>query len=503
MGKKHIPIIIGAAQFTQRKGTPQPLDSLSLMVKTGQDALKNTLTERIIDFIDAVYMVNISSWSYEDAPGELSKRLNLQPKEKIYLLDGGQSPQMLVNRATKAIASGKHRCILITGGEAAYSINKQFKGVRPKHWPGKKPPKYIYGENWDLNEIDRKYGLFFPSLSYAIFETALRASSGRSVEEHNKYIGQLMERFSRVASKNPLSWSQKYLTAEEITTPSPKNRRVVYPYTKRMCANNFVDQAGTIIITSEDVAKSLKIDKKQWVYIMGGVDLKNILQIYRRPRLDNSPAIKEGSRIALEQSGLQLSEIDKFDLYSCFPSIVEIFIKELGIKEGDPRDLTVTGGLPYFGSPLSNYSLHAIINTVELIRADPLLKIMVIANGGYNTKQSIGIYGSKPSKKDWGVRDDSKIQESILAQTLPEPIEQANGTLTIEGYSIIYDRTGQPKRGVLVGTHVNGHRAVAIVTDSNLIVMLESRDVVGRTCLSRYNPEIDRNVVVSIDLEID
>jgi acetyl-CoA C-acetyltransferase len=270
-----------------------------------------------------------------------------------------------------------------------------------------------------------------------------------------------------------------------------------------MCANNFVDQAGTIIITSEDVAKSLNIDKKQWVYIMGGVDLKNIPQIYRRPRLDSSPAINEGSRIALKQAGLQLSDIDKFDLYSCFPSIVEIFIKELGIKEGDPRDLTVTGGLPYFGSPLSNYSLHAIINTVELIHADPSLKIMVIANGGYNTKQSIGIYGSKPPKEDWGVRDDSKIQESILAQTLPEPIEQANGTLTIEGYSIIYSRSGQPKRGVLVGTHVNGHRAVAIVTDFNLIVMLESRDVVGRTCLSRYNPEIERNVVVSIDLEID
>ncbi len=499
MGKKYNPIIIGAAQFTQRKGTPQPLDSLSLMVKTGQDALKNTHTQRIIDFIDAVYMVNISSWSYEDAPGELSKRLNLQPKEKIYLKDGGQSPQMLVNKAAKAIASGKHRCILITGGEAAYSINKQFKGKHPKHWPGKKPPKYIYGENWDLNKIDRKYWLFFPSLSYAIFETALRASSGRSVEEHNKYIGQLMERFSRVASKNPLSWSQKYLTAEEITNPSPKNRRVVYPYTKRMCANNFVDQAGTIIITSEDLAKSLKIDKKQWVYIMGGVDLKNIHQIYRRPRLDNSPAIREGAQLVLEHAGLELSDIDKFDLYSCFPSIVEIFIKELGIKEDDPRDLTVTGGLPYFGSPLSNYSLHAIINTVELIRSNPLLKIMVIANGGYNTKQSIGIYGTEPPNEEWGVRDDSKLQESILVKILPEPVEQANGTLTINGYSIVYDRSGQPKRGVLIGSDLNARRAVAVVTDPNLISILETQEAVGRICLSQYNPEIGKNVVVSIE----
>src|SRR5665648_327170 len=141
MGEKHIPILVGAAQFTQRKGTSQPLDSLSLMVKTGQNAIENTQTKKIIDFIDAIYMVNISSWSYEDAPGELSKKLNITPKEKIYLSDGGHSPQMLVNRAAKAIASGEHRCVLITGGEAAYSINKLFKGKRPKHWPKNSPPK--------------------------------------------------------------------------------------------------------------------------------------------------------------------------------------------------------------------------------------------------------------------------------------------------------------------------------------------------------------------------
>ena len=500
MGKKHIPIIIGAAQFTQRKGTPQPLDSLSLMVKTSQDTIENTQTKKITDFIDAIYMVNISSWSYEDAPGELSKKLYITPKEKIYLPDGGHSPQMLVNRAAKAIASGKHRCILITGGEAAYSINKIFNGKRPKHWPENKLPKYINGEKWDIPEIDKKYGLYFPSLTYAIFETALRASSGRSIEEHRKHMGELLERFSKVAAKNPFSWTQKLFSADEIITPSPENRRVVYPYTKRMCANNFVDQAGTIIITSEEIAKLLNIDRKLWVYIMGGVDLKNINEIYRRPRLDSSPAVREGSRIALEQAGLELNDIDKFDLYSCFPSIVEIIIKELGIKQDDPRELTVTGGLPYFGTPLSNYSLHAIINTVELIRTDSSLKVMVIANGGYNTKQSIGIYGTKPPTKEWGVRDDSKIQKSILKKSLPEIVEKVDGKLTVEGYSIIYDRTGQPKRGVLVGSLENGDRALAIITtESDMLLTLENQELVGKNFVIKYDANIDRNIAISME----
>ena len=502
MNKKINPIIVGAAQFTQRKGTPQPLDSLSLMVKTGQDAIKNTQANNIVDFIDAIYMVNISSWSYEDAPGELGEKLNITPKEKVYSSDGGQSPQMLINRAAKAISSGERRCILITGGEAAYSINKTFKGKRPQYWPEKKPPKYMNGEHFvkSLPKNVIKYGILFPSIPYAIFETALRASSGRTIEEHKKYMGTLLERFSIIASKNLFSWTQKHFSAEEIITPSPENRLVAYPYTKRMCANNFVDQAGTIIITSEEIAELLSIDKEHWVYLMGGAELKNINEIYRRPRLDDSPATRESACLALEQAGLTLNDIGKFDLYSCFPSIVEIFMNELGIKDDDPRDLTLTGGLPFFGTPLSNYSLHAVINTVESIRTNPSLKVMVIANGGYNTKQSIGIYGTKPPKIQWGVRDDSKIQESILKKTLPEPIEKANGQLIVEGYSIIYNRSGQPKRGILIGTLKNGSRALAIVQDgSNILLKLETQEIVGRTVMIQYDSTIDRNVVISME----
>jgi acetyl-CoA C-acetyltransferase len=500
MSKKNSPVIIGAAQFTQRKGTPQPLDSLSLMVKTSQDAIKNTKAYNIIDFIDAIYMVNISSWTYEDAPGELGDTLNISPKEKFYSVGGGQTPQMLVNRAAKAISSGEHRCVLITGGEAAYSINKTFKGKRPQHWPKKQTPKYINGENFYLPKIVLKYGMYFPSIPYAIFETALRSSAGRDIEEHRKYMGTLLERFSKVASENPFSWTQQHFTAEEITTPSTDNRRVVYPYTKRMCANNNVDQAGTIIITNEEIAESLSIDKEHWVYIMGGSELKNINEIYRRPHLDDSPATRESSGLALEQAGLNLSDIDKFDLYSCFPSIVEIFMKELDITDDDPRDLTLTGGLPFFGTPLSNYSLHAIINTVDSIRADPSLKVMVIANGGYNTKQSIGIYGSKPPKIPWGARDDSKIQESILEKELPEPIEKASGQLRVEGYSIIYNRSGEPKRGIIIGTLKNKGRALAIVQEgSEILSYLETQEGIGKIVTIQYDSTVDRNIVTSME----
>ena len=60
-----------------------------------------------------------------------------------------------------------------------------------------------------------------------------------------------------------------------------------------------------------------------------------------------------------------IDDIDFFDLYSCFPSVVQITRDMLGIAEADPRELTVTGGLPYFGGPGNNYSMHAIASMME------------------------------------------------------------------------------------------------------------------------------------------
>jgi acetyl-CoA C-acetyltransferase len=498
MEKKNNPVIIGAAQYTQHKKTPHPLDPLSLMVKTSQDAIENTQNKNIVDLIDAIYMLNIISWGYEDAPGELGRQLNIKPKEKVILPDPmGQSPQMLVNQAAKAISDGKHRCVLITGGEALYAISKTFKNEPPPYWPKRKDPKYK--SEVKMPEFDIKYRLYWASLSYAIFETAIRASSGHTIEEHRKYMGELFERFSRVASESPFSWTQKFYNAEEITTPTPENRRVVYPYTKRMCANNLVDQAGSIIITSEETAELLGINNKNWVYIMGGADFRNINEIYRRPRLDESPAIREGSHLALEQAGLTLNDIDKFDLYSCFPSIVEITMNEIGINEEDPRDLTITGGLPFYGAPLSSYSLLAIINTFDAIRTDPSLKVMVVANGGFNTKQSIGVYGSQPPKIPWGTRNDSEIQNSILEKELPEPVEKANGKIKIDGYSIVYERTGEAKRGVVVGTLENGIRSIAIVLEPELLSTFETQELVGKFCTVSYDSNSDRNIITSVE----
>jgi acetyl-CoA C-acetyltransferase len=489
MTKNNWPIIIGSAQFTQHKNTLNSLDPLSLMIKVCNIAFNEIGNLTLKKYIDTIYMVNINSWSYEDAPAELSKALGLNPTMKVYLPDGGDSPQMLVNRAAKAVFSGESQAVLITGAEAAYSVYRAKKNNFSLNWPERKKPKYMESNLWHgTNEFENKYGMIIPSYSYAIFETAIRAVSGRNLEQHKIYLGKLFEKFSEISSKNPYAWDHNSYTAEEIALPSAKNRYINHPYTKRMCANMFVDQSAALIITSEELAEKIKVDGKLWIYLMGGADLKNIFNISQRPNLYDSPAAREGSKKALEQAGLNLQDIAVFDIYSCFPAIVEIIKKEIGLTDQDSRKLTITGGLPYFGGPWSNYSMHAICTAVNLIRENSSMKIMVVANGGYNTKQSFGIYGTELPKIPWNKRDDSEIQESILKKILPEAIEQANGQLTIEAYTIPYNRDGMPKKGIFIGHLSNGRRTFAIISaQSELLLKLERKECVGLTFPVQYD----------------
>jgi len=449
MYQKNIPVIVGAAQVTQQKNVAEPLDPLNLIAEACRNAFSNTGSEGLLDIIDTIYMSTIASWIYEDAPSKLSNLLGFKPAQKYIAPISGNTPQLLVNKAAKAISLGQSKAILITGGEASYSRYRASKGKITLDWP--RLPRSVRSKARNavdsyLSQFENHYKFTNPPYIYALIETALRAASGRDLKEHLDHIGKRYERFSIIASENPYAWEKNPLSSEEIITPSLKNRIICHPYTKRMVSNLYVDQAAALVMTTDDIARKLGIDREFWVYPMGGVDLKNIFYLSQRPMLYDSPAIKEGSRLILDQAGLKLEQIDAFDLYSCFPCMVEIARQEIGIPEDDPRDLTITGGLSFFGGPYTSYAMHPIVTAVNLIQKKPSMKIMILANGGYNTAESFGIYGNEPPAKSYEESEYNDIQRIIEANSMPEPIKQANGNLTIEAYTIIYDRKGVPER---------------------------------------------------------
>jgi acetyl-CoA C-acetyltransferase len=497
--KSRTPVIIGAAQYTQRRDIAAPLDPLGLIIKSGRNALRDTGSAlKLPEIIDAVYVVSIWGWSYKDAPARLSASLGLKPSYKLYSNTGGNVPQYLVNKAARAIARGESRAVLITGGESEYSLRRAKRQGLALNWPEKETPEYFEGEKiYYMNEIERHYGIVLPVDAYALIETALRHASGWDHGEHFSRMGKLLERYSRISSNNPYSWTDEYFTADEISSVTAENRYLIYPFVKRFVSGISVDQSAAVIITNEEVADRLGIPAEHRVYPMGGADIENIFYLTQRPKFYDSPPLKAAATLSLEQAGLSLDDIRAFDIYSCFPCMIEIARREIGIPDNDTRDITVTGGLPFFGGPFNSYSLHAVVSAAQLIRDNPEWKIMVQANGGINAKQSIGIYGSKPSTIQWTDRDDSAVKNSILENQMPEPVIKAEGKFTVEGYAISFDRQGKPEKCVAAGRLETGARAIGfIIADNNIFNNFEKFDLVGMTGDVSFDAEKGYNFII-------
>jgi acetyl-CoA C-acetyltransferase len=169
-------------------------------------------------------------------------------------------------------------------------------------------------------------------------------------------------------------------------------------------------------------------------------------------RLDyySSPAIRLNARRALAMAGKTVNDINLFDFYSCFPSAVEIACRELGIAVNDARGLTLTGGLPFFGGPGNNYSMHAIATLVSKLRAQPTAFGLITANGGYLSKHATGIYSATQVLGEWKREDPARCQAEVDAMPSPQFTETPTGEARVETYTVVHER-GVPVRGIVIG----------------------------------------------------
>lgn len=380
MKNQYTPVIVGISQYTQPKDTDSPMDPLGLMARTSSDAFQDSGSAALLQQCDTIRVINIVSYPYADVCKNLGQLLGISPGRFYYGGIGGNSPQLFVNQTAADIAAGKSSVTLIAGSEAAAAVRQSRKLQTDLNWPAQGVPQQIDTDKREgFSGLESKYDFFIPAFAYAMIENALRHGKQLDISYHQLAMGRLFERFAHTASQNPHAWVRNAYTADEITLPGPDNRMVCFPYTMRMIANFFVDQSAALVMTSEEKADEMGIDPCRRIYPMGGAGLNNIWNLSQRPDLTDAPALREAVWLALDQAGIETDDIDFFDLYSCFPSAVEIACRELGISEDDPRDLTVTGGLPYFGGPGNNYSLHAIAEVVERIRSNPGQKALVTA----------------------------------------------------------------------------------------------------------------------------
>jgi acetyl-CoA C-acetyltransferase len=306
-------------------------------------------------------------------------------------------------------------------------------------------------------------------------------------------MGRLFHRLARVARDNPLATRREGYSAERLSTISDDNRWICFPYPRLMNANAIVDQAAALLITSVGRARAWGIPQDRWVFLHGCADGTDTWVVSERTHLDASPAIRGCARTALDMAGKMLGDVAAFDLYSCFPSAVEVAMKEIGLTDDDPRPISVTGGLPFFGGPGNNYVTHAIAEMMNVVRGKPGSFGMVTANGMYLTKHSTGLYSTEPVNGPWRREDPKKLQAELDAAPKERVNTTPNGAGTIETYCVAFGKDA-PEKGYVIGRlDGSGERFVAAApAEPAVLAALLTQEQLGRRV--RVSQKDGRNV---------
>ncbi len=505
------PVLIGAGQFTYRgtpENSPSPLELLKVAAEKA--ALDAGLKGSVLAELDALAVVAFSIDApgglsklplprLKDPPASLARAVSARPGWSVYTETGGNSPQHAVNVVCERIARGEADLALVTGAEFLGSLMKRMKsGLGFEGWGDdiQSTPERIGDARPGVTKQEAAHGLGYPVNTYPLFENALRARDGRSIEDHQKQLGAFFAPFTQVAAANPYAWFPIERAAEELITVTDRNRMVGFPYPKYLNAIMEVDQSAAVLIASVGKARALGVPEDRWVFLHGCADAADLWYPLERQDYHSSPAMRLTGERALEMAGIGVEDLDLIDLYSCFPSAVRIGAEEIGLALDDPRGLTVTGGLPYFGGPGNNYSLHAIAEMVTRLRERPGAYGLSTANGWFLTKQSVGVYSTRPIEGKWERQAPSMIQARIDALPHPEIVEKPEGRATIETYTIVHGREGV-RMGIVIGRDQQGRRFIAQTPDDPAVLRdLESREGVGRIGSVGPHPDGVRNLFI-------
>jgi acetyl-CoA C-acetyltransferase len=311
---------------------------------------------------------------------------------------------------------------------------------------------------------------------YPMFETAIRAANGTSPDDHLDAIAALWSRFSHVAAGNPYAWIQHAMSPDEVAAVTPQNRMIGAPYRKVMNSNNDVDMGAAVVMCSVERAELLGVPRDRWVFPHAGTDCHEHLYVSHRWSFSDTPAIRLGGRRALELAGVGIDDIGIVDLYSCFPSAVQLGAASLGL----PLDsqLTRTGGLSFAGGPWNNYVMHAIATVVNELRERQGELGLVWANGGYVTKHAFGVYGTHPPgefRHEYAQDEIDALPRRDVAEG-----EDASGPADIEAYTVMFDRDGAPEQAIASCLRHDGRRAWALSGETDVTTALLDGEWVGR-----------------------
>jgi acetyl-CoA C-acetyltransferase len=474
------PVVIGVGQVLQRTDDLAMAAHPTAMMADAVRLASSDAGLTAPPDVDSIRIVAQLSWRYGNAPLLLADALGLQPRDLAYTTHGGNTPQSLINTTALEIQRGDLDIAILAGGEATRTRKRARRMDVELSWPTApegSAPRSIGAELTMNHPGEAERGIVMPVQMYPMFESALRARAERPIEVHHRHISELWSRFSTVAATNPYAWNLTAYSPEHIGTVSPANRMIGLPYPKLMNSNNDVDMAAAVIVCSAERAAALGVPRDRWVFVHSGADCHEHQYVSERWTFTETPAIVEGGSAALHLADSSLDDIEIVDLYSCFPSAVQLGAASLRLDLN--RQLTRTGGLPFAGGPWNNYVMHAIATVVTELRERPNELGFVWANGGYATKHAFGVYGAAPPPHGFRHAHPQEAVDALPKRRLAPPAE-AEGAATIEAYTVMHARDGSPETAIVTTIVPGGARAWGMSTDAHVAAAMCDGEWVGR-----------------------
>ena len=431
---------------------------------------------KLLPRADLVVAVN-GAWRYSDPARLVADAIGAPSARTAMTTQGGNTPQSLVNKIATRIAAGQLDVAVIVGAETIWSRRRmRAQGIERAltEQTGVEPDEVIGSDLQMSGDVERQRGFEMPVHFYPTFESAIRHHRGETIDQHRDRISRLWERFNQVAVANPYAWFRTPMTAAEIREPSPSNRMVGFPYTKAMNSNWDLDQGAALIVASLAAAESAGVPRDHMVFLHAGTDAHDTPLVSNRDNLWSSPAIAAAGRKLFALAGSSVDEVGHVDLYSCFPSAVQISAAALGL--GDDRQLTVTGGLTFAGGPLNNYVTHSIATMAGVLRADAGSLGLVSANGGYVTKHAFGLYSTAPPATRFQWAD---VQDDVDQTPRRDFVDEYDGPVAIEAYTVMHGKEG-PEKALFACLLEDGRRAWGNSTDDATMKAIMEDEHIGR-----------------------
>jgi acetyl-CoA C-acetyltransferase len=463
--ENRIPVIVGVGEIVDRpKEITAGLEPLTLLEQALRRAEQDA-GAKLLGEIGSLDVVNFLSWRYRDPEKLLAGRLRITPAHLYYGPVGGESPIRYLHEAAKRIARGECEVAAVCGAEAQSSATKAERAGVTLPWT-----PFAH----DVDEPKRgaafqkpiavQLGVFRPVTVYPFYEVASSAHWGQTPRQATAESGELWSRYSQVASENPSAWLKRRFAPDEITTATPDNRLIAWPYTKLMVANPTVNMGGAVLMTSLAKARAAGVSEDRLIYPLGGASAEEPRDYLLRDQFYESHPQNAVLNAAMNLIGGGAKKFDAIELYSCFPCVPKMARRTLGL--GSDVQPTVTGGLTFFGAPLNTYMTHAACAMVRRLRDGAKLGLLY-GQGGFVTKHHALVLSrqapQEPLAQDTSVQGEADRNK----RAVPEFVTQPSGKGAVESFTVLYGRNGDIEHGVVMLRTAENNRALARVPASD------------------------------------